>query len=934
MAGQGKPPNPPQQAGQKRKSDSSSSDLSSKRHKSGPDATSKGKQNGASSRPGSTSKPGSGSGTKLTGSKPSGPKASSQSASSSRQRRTQSRRDARSLATQTTSSAFSNGALDVARFVKAREFEIRALQEGLARSKKARMERAFQSVPKEMRRRAGAWDVRRLPKGKARREKAKREVREDNTPTGRDRRKKKSREAWVRGETVRRLQNLGRGRRERQEREKQEKGGTKTRDARTRKDALREHGPVKSRFRKRQVNKTWLPTHLYHAKRAHMSSPLQPVWRFALPMTPTAKAYRPTHRAVSERGAVAWDVSYVSTVALEGTEGSLLGLLKGLGVDDSQLVGKKSQLWRDGRRSWQGWVYARDSSLQKPIAPITVLWRTMSEEERKIQEEVHEDSPKRPKRKLLLRVHPSAFHELWEEVIRLRRVQKPEVKAEDLRFDIGSIEITGPASTEALQAALWPISGPFDSAVDPACTLWQDLRGLDNPASLPANSMLSLKISDPRLHHPPQTVASSTTQAALLQTTCNFDNKMSPSPQPIFDSRTRRAAIATMQSQKAINSRNALSKPGSYPEPQSNDPSIPVLLYTSTASASASQKTASWTVLLPWKAIPAVWQSIMYYPVSTGGQVRFGGLREQRQLAFERCEAWFPGDYPGTEAGDVWEEREEAERKKTWEGRPRGRRVEYEGLELGNGEVGEKGKGWSCDWGYVLNGGKQPEGSDTKKAAKPWHCSPVLARALLKPKPATDETEQAVPAINTSQGTFAKAVESAEANVSTALTTVRISYLGRGTPKPAARIYRLPSDPKLRMEWLKLLADLTSKKKKAFMPPPNRLLPRPEAGGSEQADIKSLARQLLGLDEGEDGKDHPPVPRGEDLIGFVTSGGFNLREGKGTAVGSVGLERLREGRTMVEGWEGTGKEKESWRGVCVVRNSGEVVGRLARWEIV
>ncbi|KAG8629376.1 hypothetical protein KVT40_003241 [Elsinoe batatas] len=967
MAGQRKPPNPPQQAGQKRKSDSSPSDLSSKRHKSGPAAT-KGKQNAATSRPGSTPKPASGSGSKATGSKPSGPKGPSQSASSSRQRRTQSRRDARSLATQTTSSAFSNGALDVARFVKAREFEIRALQEGLARSKKARMERAFQSVPKEMRRRAGAWDVRRLPKGRARREKAKREVREDNTPTGRDRRKKKSREAWVRGETVRRLQNLGRGRRERQEKAKEEKAGTKTRDARTRKDESREHGPVKSRFRKRQVNKTWLPTHLYHAKRAHMSPPLQPVWRFALPMTPTAKAYRPTHRAVSERGAVAWDVSYMSTVALEGTEVSLLGLLRGLGVDDTQLLGKKGQLWRDGRRSWQGWVYARDSSLQKPIAPITILWRTMSEEERKIREEVHEDSPKHPKRKLFLRVHPSAFHELWEEVIRLRKVQKPEVKAEDLRFDIGSIEITGPASTEALQAALWPSTGAQDEGMNPAATLWQDLRGLDNPASLPANSMLSIKVSDPRLHHPPRTVTSSTPQAALLQTTCNFDSNIAHSPQPIFDSRTRRAAIAAMQSQKAINRRNALSKPGSFPDPGPNDPSIPVLLYTSTASASSTQKTASWTVLLPWKAVPAVWQSIMYYPVSTGGQVRFGGLREQRQLAFERCEAWFPGDYPETEAGDAWEEREEAERKKTWEGRPRGRRVEYEGLELGNGEVGERGKGWSCDWGYVLEGvekkvddsktseqtesgddggkqsenaaeavdkGKQPEGTDTKKQARPWHCSLALARALLKPKPTSNETEQAVKAINASGKPFAKAVESAEANISTALTTIRISYLGRGTPKPAARIYRLPSDPELRKEWLKLLADLTSKKKKkTFMPPPNRLLPRAEAGGSEQADIKTLARQLLGLDEGEDGNDYPPVPRAGDLIGFVTSGGFNLREGKGTAVGSVGLERVREGRKMVEGWEGTDRQRELWEGICVVRNSGEVVGRLARWNAI
>lgn len=76
----------------------------------------------------------------------------------------QKRREARDLATQTTSKAFKNGELDVDKFVKSREFEIRALEEGMARSKKSLTQRAFQQVPKDLRRRTASHNVKRVPK--------------------------------------------------------------------------------------------------------------------------------------------------------------------------------------------------------------------------------------------------------------------------------------------------------------------------------------------------------------------------------------------------------------------------------------------------------------------------------------------------------------------------------------------------------------------------------------------------------------------------------------------------------------------------------------------------------------------------------------------------------------------------------------------------
>lgn len=73
-------------------------------------------------------------------------------------------REARTLSAQSSFKAFKNGELDVDKFVKAREYEIRALEEGMSQSKKALTKRAFQQVPKDLRRRTASHNVKKVPK--------------------------------------------------------------------------------------------------------------------------------------------------------------------------------------------------------------------------------------------------------------------------------------------------------------------------------------------------------------------------------------------------------------------------------------------------------------------------------------------------------------------------------------------------------------------------------------------------------------------------------------------------------------------------------------------------------------------------------------------------------------------------------------------------
>lgn len=72
--------------------------------------------------------------------------------------------EARTIAAQTKDKAYGDGELNVEKFVKAREFEIKALEEGMKKSKKFLSQRAFQSVPRDLRRRTASHNVKRVPK--------------------------------------------------------------------------------------------------------------------------------------------------------------------------------------------------------------------------------------------------------------------------------------------------------------------------------------------------------------------------------------------------------------------------------------------------------------------------------------------------------------------------------------------------------------------------------------------------------------------------------------------------------------------------------------------------------------------------------------------------------------------------------------------------
>lgn len=855
----------------------------------------------------------------------------------------------RAIASQPSDAALKDGELDVQAFLNARGFEIKALDESMRRTRVTTNSRAFQKVPFVLRRRAAAHNHKKIPKRLHKR--ARKEMEQDSTPTvnAKNRKHKTSRarvRAHLRADTALRLGKLAE-RKKRQRLLKKGKDGRldettiQTRLARPKIKRNTPNEPVITarKFRKRQLDKAWLPTHLWHTKRATMTPPKQPMWRFAIPLTPQQKCYRPTHRVLREKGAIAWDMSYMSTISLNGIERSVTQVLKAIGLTSESFWDERGKKWRSGASHWNGTLTRSSNLASKMIGPTTILWDPIQQEE-----DVEMDDQKKTTRRLFIRLHPSIFLETFTELVRLAKGLTPRPHVEDLRHEIGSIEVTGPDSTEALLGVLKPYHK--SNVRHDHAAKWESLAGI-TPSALPIGSSLAFSAVDSRLRYPPRRVNIPNFASRASHPSTSWHQDLSPTPVALFD-RNARFKASQLPSLKSIHRRKAKLSPGTLLTPSQVDPEIPVILL----AGRQSDGPGKWTVMMPWKCVMPVWYTLMHYPLTTGGNPSFGGLQEIQQAAFEQGVPWFPGDFPATNAGMAWELEQREKRKKAWDRMPKGKRMNYETLDLGAGRKGEVGKGWSCDYETLLGLGAPFSDVET----------PDVVMADQSNEPVKDSHEKEHKEAAPPDASLAHVAHLSKAALNTqlasksdstppvGLVSVKVKLQGRGVPGPCARIYRLPA--------LKTLSTVTQAEVPATNPPlakggvlPSDLQQQwlatlPQKGkqphakqtvkhnSSSNLDLETrkrlLAQELIAApqmdNDGTNG--HPLCPDAEDLIGFVTTGCFNLREGQAEAIASLSAKQALEELKRYKD-----KDDRASR-LCVVRNAGQSIGRLAKWELV
>ncbi|KAG6891353.1 hypothetical protein C0992_008468 [Termitomyces sp. T32_za158] len=750
-------------------------------------------------------------------------------------------------------------AIDVEKFAEARAFEIDAMHNAMKNASASSTSRAWQALPRHLRRRAASHDVRRVPLRL--REKARAEM---------DPLRKK-----ILGRSIPKL-------------------GKNKRLKRT------------ELFAKRQRDKLWLETHIWHAKRMKMDN----MWGYRLAVHPTEKSYRPSHRA-SVHGSIIHDASYHSIIELKGTETVLKRVLDTSCDPNGPTAGSKR--YSCGSRALETYIYKSGSYPFGLISPVTVIWKPLpldsASNTNSPQEQVNEEAcsvsanqpPMKRKRKSkgkgktkeqensrlpdteILRVvwiisHPSTYQDVLSsirtsvsmtlEALKHEDANKMfEVEIGDLRGQVNIFEIMGPKSNQVLRGALNPVSQ--DKRED-FKKFWSRFTNMQTSAEMSRGTVVGFKVVDPRLKRNAKAQAPATEH---LSSTNIF-----PSAQlaqtDLWDVDIRTKLARPRYKKKDLDERRSKSLiPGTPLNPERQDDRIPVLLVQRSLEAheSGTQGIHGWTLI-----IPSGWAMAFFSSLTFTG-TRVSGQRERQTQAFEAGTPYFPRDLP-TSAGYVaYATARAKEEKGRWERKPPAKRPNYE--KLGTSSP------WRADWHSVLQLPRstfeeedfvstQRDSDDeiglTDQGSQMWLLrgseAPSVISNMSRMFNQSAALLQEINKLRTKRG-----LEVLGSNVKAddllrrALVSVRIKMYGRGAPEDLAIIYQVSTDEG--KKWERALRNNFGKH---------------DEETEEEVKLSEI------------------IPSEASIIGFVTTGHFSLSQGQGFGIGAIPLFKLLELREQAE----------------------------------
>ncbi|OBZ71160.1 Ribonucleases P/MRP protein subunit pop1 [Grifola frondosa] len=779
------------------------------------------------------------------------------------------------------------GSLDVERFAEARAFEINAMHEAMQNARSNSTQRAWQQLPRHLRRRAASHDVRRVPLRL--RDKARAEM-----------------------DPVRR-KALGRS---------MPKRGKAKRVNRT------------TELLRRQRNKTWLETHLWHAKRMKMEN----MWGYRLAVQPTEKSFRPSHRA-SIHGSILHDASYYMFIEVKGPEDILRQLLNS--CCDHQGPGPGAQRFLTGARTFDTHIYKYRSYPFDLIAPVTIMWQplatpTNSKQGRGPQAEqpapsngdnprnqraggkgkgqaavegattTYQPKPAENTRTVWVRTHPAVFDKVHEALrysasfaLEAAKNAGPsnrvaEVEFVDLREKMNIFEIMGPKSSQIIKGALKPVLE--DKRAD-FKKFWQSLSRLQSTGSVPRGMVIGLTVYDPRLSFPPKNakVDLDTQGQPNLSPPLSVFPSSTLAQSEIWDEDIRLGLRRPRYKKKDIDQRRSNNLvPGTPLQATQKDARIPVILIqrsienSSSTSQSPSYQTDDSPSIHGWTLIiPQGWGMPFFSSLTYTG-TRVAGQRERQTQSFEAGCAYFPRDYPSTASYDMYADNREEEDRGRWERKPPAKRTNFD-------KVGSRSP-WKPDWRVVLGLEKPPAqtGSggdgDAEMIAAQREDVPVATAAVPAAEGEKEKTiphwllrgvdvpsiiEDLLSMLNPAAGLldhinkarFKRKQDPLDASVRAdelwkgALVQVKVELCARGSPDDLAAIYGV-NDEEAR-EWVK--AETARKNGTALMD-----------DGPNETDLSQV------------------IPPEEAILGYVTSGNFSLSRGEGYAIGAIPIARLFE----------------------------------------
>ncbi|KAL1922941.1 uncharacterized protein VTP21DRAFT_9317 [Calcarisporiella thermophila] len=539
--------------------------------------------------------------------------------------------------------------LDVVAFAEARAFEINAMHQALDRARQSASTRAFQTLPRSLRRRAASHNIKRLPVRL--RKWAQKEMEAENTP------KKKAKKVW--------------------------KGSRR---------------PVVKEYLRRQKNKKWLETHIWHAKRMHMVEK----WGYRLALHPTDKLIKATYRAGKHR-VFLHDASYIGCIELRGHQADIVKVMDAMTDPTQPSIG--SQRYIGGKRQCTTWLHRIYSYPYNLICPARAMWQPVPHQVPSAVDSM---------RTLWLWIHPSAYDEAQDALqqavdhfgltIARKHPDKSGVEVTRRKGDFVVFEFTGAGSTALLQAVL-SVCGETRNAEEDSEALaeadgdkrsrkggevkmnlaahkaWKTLNHLRSSTSLSPGVILGLTVHDPRLSFPQRISRRCekippSEERELQRILLEWPEDLAWTS--IWDGKVRSALTRNKLSEKTLNERRSQNLlPGTKLAPTTQDARIPLLLlvrddsHALHTSASAEMQ-RGWTLIAPAGWGMPFWKSFVF------AGARVGGLREWERASFEAGIPCFPRDFPGTRAYESWAAEKRMEGEHEWGKRPPAKRINYE----------------------------------------------------------------------------------------------------------------------------------------------------------------------------------------------------------------------------------------------------------------
>ncbi|KAL0097937.1 ribonucleases P/MRP protein subunit POP1-domain-containing protein [Phycomyces blakesleeanus] len=636
-------------------------------------------------------------------------------------------------------------------------------------------------------------------------------------------------------------------------------------------------------YLRRQGNKKWLETHMWHTKRMKMTD----IWGYRLALYPNIKSERTAYKA-SKHLSMLHDASYMGCIEMSGLMSDIVRVLNS--ITDSGLASVGSARYTKGQRIGHTNIYKHLGYPTKLVCPVTFLWRPTQAES--------DDAT------IWLWVHPSVFDEVYTSIRHVVQTYQSglmqELQVVDQRGDLVRFDLFGPRSTALLQSILDPVceASPLtEEREQKSAQLWRDISQLRSSSSLPPGCVLGMTVQDPRIKFP-QKVPPRTSQIPK-ETDLRIDQIVRQWPtdvaySDIWDKQLRRDIQKNKIKDNDLNKRREDQKSNGVKfEFTEKDSKIPILLIqrggaefsggTSTGKNSANliEVTEGWSIILPRSWGVAFWKSFVF------AGARTCGLHNVRAMHFESGHGVFPFDVPGTLAYEAQSIASKNTERSIWAKKPPSKRVNFEKLGVShpfeapfewlvnNGKT-DNSKNKILDVDKVKDENTNENEHQIQKTQDPkcWLLQGDRLISLLLSCRTQEEATQKLLKEMSTQMSKRDLPCPLSLDLDHALVKVRVKYTGRRKPHPNAMIFLIEDQKEYEKHAQKCKEPNSTNKSKVG-----------------HQDANTNANEDADSDEEMDTSDHP-----NQHIGYLTNGGFSLSVGGGLGIGActaLGIQEIR-----------------------------------------